>query len=503
MVPLGSLGAAERAAGQAICPIAESESEQGRLDLLRLNFPTRLRDEWTVEKLSRTLNMPASTSLRAVQSLAADLREQAELLNLSLSERSTMSRPEVIIPYDPEFLGDGFNAPLPTLKPQLLADAYAQGAVLDYTHYSLVMQARRRVAAFTAHNVDAARLVRVSGGLSWKMDERAGEYQLGPEMYANNQIDKGHLVRRADVLWGSVAEARAANKATYFYTNAAPQHQNFNQDEWVALEDWVLEEATDYSFRLCVFTGPVLRPEDPVLSDLPPDLRRAFRMQGAGQIPAAFWKIIVLRDALAGGDDLSAVAFAMKQSEMWADRDGSRLLQLKVHQVTIGAIEEWSGLDFGDLRNVDELQWSERMTRAAEEPVPFPVVRSKSDIVYWALHACARCASNSQHYSIPRKPARKSDWCDGSRAKRLPLQFGSFDAATAVAALSRDVSRLTQEVANLKGAAVRGQPRAVVDGAAAPAPANVLSNDAEGRVQRPPGVLPTPFDCASRARCVR
>lgn len=379
-----------------------------------------------------------------------------------------MSRPELIIPYNPKFLGDDFVVPVPALSDALRAAAFANGAVLDYTHFSLIMHATRRVAIVTAHNVDASRSVRVKGGLTWLQDERAGEHQLGPETYHANQLDKGHLVRREDVLWGSVPEARFANKATYFYTNAAPQHQNFSQDEWITLEDWVLDKATDFSYRLCVFTGPVLRDNDPVLTDLPPQLRAAIPATGPAQIPAAFWKVIVLRDAEAGGEDLSVVAFAMRQSEKWDDKEGRRLLNLKVHQVTLEAIEGWTGLDFGDLKSADELGWSESRVRAvaAGEAPEWPQVRGASDIVYsgpsrrlQGLRA-ARGGSGGRSAATRLTGARQAG--DVHAAADCGCGDMSFDAREAVAALSRDIARLTEIVA-AHGRA-REEP--------APAPAN-------------------------------
>lgn len=478
------LSSEERSVAQAIHAVAEDERGQLLTQRLRMTAPPNQAESHVpaVERLSRQTRLPAKAIYRAVKSLASQLLDQAGSHQLDLKARSLMARPEVVIPYDSEFLGDGFSVSLPQLTPSLLADTYAEGAVLDYTHYSLVMHARRRVAAYCAHNVDGSRIVRVAGGLPWKMDERVGEYQLGPEVYADNQLDRGHLVRRADVLWGTVAEARAANKATFFYSNAAPQHQNFNQDEWVALEDWILYDATDFSYRLCVFTGPVLRDDDPVLSDLPPDLRMAFRARGQAQIPAAFWKIITLRDARAGGDDLSAVAFAMKQSEMWNDKEGRRLLNLKVHQVTIQAIEGWTGLDFGTLRDVDELQWSERILRAAElsqEP-EWPVVRSAGDITYSGVSRRARgiraargaspAARTIQSRGVGTQPHSPCG-CDG----------GGFDAEKAVAALSRDLAQVVEILSGQKAPAAGG-PRGVgAEDAASSEPA--LSQEAESRLQ--------------------
>lgn len=448
---------------QTIHPIAPKEQFQSTFERTRLATGAEPRAS-SPSELAAELRLPVTTVERAIQEISTKLLQQGQSLGIDLRGRATMSRPELIIPYDPSFLGDGFTVPIPSLSDTLRGNAFADGAVLDYTHYSLIMHTPRRVAIVTAHNVDASRAVRVKGGLTWRLDERAGEHQLGPETYDANQLDKGHLVRREDVLWGTVPEAKLANKATYFYTNAAPQHKNFNQDEWVALEDWVLDKATEFSYRLCVFTGPVLRSNDPVLTDLPPNLRTAFRISGPAQIPAAFWKVVVLRDAQAAGEDLSVVAFAMRQSEMWNDREGRRLLSLKVHQVTLGAIEGWTGLDFGELKNADELAWSEGRTRAAgagEEP-EWPLVREATDIVYSGptrrLRGLRAMRSGA---STQRSATRVMPGVRDAGDLRATTDCGcggdaDFDAREAVAALSREVARLTEVVAAQAG--VRESP---------------------------------------------
>lgn len=490
----------ERMLVQAVHPLAAYEKDQAELDASRHAARQRASSRWDLGRLEKELSLPPATIGRAALGLAADLLDQAERLGLDLKARTPMTRPELIIPYDPAFLGDGFDVPLPRLSESLRTAAYAGGEVLDYTHFSLVMHAPRRVAIYTAHNIDASRMVRISTSHPWRMDERAGEFQMGPETYDNNQLDKGHLVRRMDVLWGSVETARLANKATFFYTNAAPQHQNFNQDEWLALENWVLERATDFSYRLSVFTGPVLRQDDPVLDDLPPNLRVAFRARGQAQIPAAFWKVIVLRDATAGGEDLAAVCFAMRQSDMWTDKDGDRLLNLKVHQVTLEAIEGWTGLDFGALKEADELAWSEERLRqrdAGKEP-PWPLIRDRSDLVFTGLfrrgrgHRAARTgaprfASASRRAAMPRQ---------GLGELRLAGDCGcgpkdSFDAREAIAALARDLALLTEAVAGQAQAAEAtqaagaspGGPRRLPEAGAGDAVPSTLPPEVEERAE--------------------
>jgi DNA/RNA endonuclease G (NUC1) len=278
--------------------------------------------------------------------------------------------PSLVVPYDPDFLGGGFRVPLPTPSARLLPDTFEGGRVLDYVHYSLAMHARRRTALFSACNVDASRMVRMAReGMPWLMDPRLpAAMQLGPSYYSNNAWDRGHLTRRQDALWGPVRIAREANAGTFYYTNAAPQHENFNQDEWAALEDWVLEHAADLSYRLCVITGPVLQAKDPALKD--------------AQVPAGFWKLIALRDATADGEDLSVVAFFMKQTEMSEDKLGRELLELQRYQVTVAALEKWTGLDFGPLRDADELAWSPLSLTAAEPEQVFRPISGPGDIVF-------------------------------------------------------------------------------------------------------------------------
>ncbi|MGN5392425.1 DNA/RNA non-specific endonuclease [Streptomyces sp. JL7001] len=49
------------------------------------------------------------------------------------------------------------------------------------------------------------------------------EAQIGNELYEDNPLDRGHLARRADLLWGAPLEAKKANKDSFHYTNITPQ----------------------------------------------------------------------------------------------------------------------------------------------------------------------------------------------------------------------------------------------------------------------------------------
>ena len=243
--------------------------------------------------------------------------------------------------YDPAFLGDGFHVPLPALGDALIDDA-AQTAdgktVLDYMHFSIAMSKSRRLAFYTAVNIDGNQLVDVKRSNDrWYFDPRIDEaYQIGPEFYQSNDIDRGHLVRRRDPNWG--VEAVKANEHTFHFTNCSPQHKNFNQKAWLDLEDYLLDNARDHSVKVSVFTGPVFREDDVSYRD--------------AQIPDQFWKVaVMLKDDAA----LSATAYLQTQEDLIGGDLEFVYGQFGTYQVPVTQIEELTGLDFGNLREADPL----------------------------------------------------------------------------------------------------------------------------------------------------
>lgn len=65
----------------------------------------------------------------------------------------------------------------------------------------------------TGASIDGAQLVEVGRGDDWHLDPRLpAEVQCGPAVYANNDLDRGHLVRRRDPVWGDQVIARHVNR---------------------------------------------------------------------------------------------------------------------------------------------------------------------------------------------------------------------------------------------------------------------------------------------------
>ena len=76
--------------------------------------------------------------------------------------------------------------------------------MLRYTHFSIVMNATRRLTFFTACNIDGSTSTNIRRSEDkWFLDPRIdASQQTGNELYANNDLDRGHMVRRLDPVLG-------------------------------------------------------------------------------------------------------------------------------------------------------------------------------------------------------------------------------------------------------------------------------------------------------------
>lgn len=265
--------------------------------------------------------------------------------------------------YDADFLG--VNLPVPTVTADLEADLAlpfdVDDPVLRYHHFSLVMSVSRRLARWTAVNLDGRRrFVTERSGDHWSFDPRiAADVQTGEPLYADNDLDRGHLVRRQDPVWGdTLEEALAASDDTFHFTNCAPQHANFNQsaETWLGLEDYVLTTVSGALLRASVFTGPVLSGDDPFYRDV--------------AIPLAFWKVVATVDDLG---DLHSSAYVLRQDELIADLArptavGPVFGAYKTFQVAVASVEEQTGVQFGVLRERDAFGSSGEVRRELSTP---------------------------------------------------------------------------------------------------------------------------------------
>lgn len=266
--------------------------------------------------------------------------------------------------YKPDFLGHGKRVNLPNLSADQAEDAVPVPGrtdfVLAYTHFSVIMCQSRRLCYFTAVNIDGDQSVNLRRTGSWALDPRIPEdSQCGNELYESNNLDRGHMVRRLDPVWGSNAIAKQANNDTFMYTNSCPQHAQLNQGIWNDLEDYILNNADERNLKVTGFTGPVFRSNDPVYRGV--------------KIPQDFWKVIVMVKA---NGQLSATAYMLTQKQLIGDLEAPGFVfgQFRTYQVSVRKIEILTGYSFGNLPTFDPLG----VTEAVSEP---RVISSANDLI--------------------------------------------------------------------------------------------------------------------------
>ncbi len=259
-------------------------------------------------------------------------------ISLTPESRPDPSPPvvEVVKGYDPRF------TPTEVPRPWMTDEQYRDAVLVDdspmipYTHFSLSMSKKRGFARFVAWNIDGGRIRRESrDGINFRLDPRVkAEFQHDDTLYKNNPLDRGHIARRADLVWGSPAEARKANVDSFFFTNIAPQHRAFNQSRlsgiWGELENAVFADVDVAELRISVLGGPLFRPDDPV--------HRGVR------IPKDFWKLLAYQDNADGR--FKVAAYLLTQRDLITDLEILELDPFRVYQVSLEKLEEETQLTF-------------------------------------------------------------------------------------------------------------------------------------------------------------
>ena len=209
--------------------------------------------------------------------IASDPESEAVEIDFDYSTR---------VGYEVDFLSKP-PIPLPMLGANVIGEPATNRQTgeyeLPYHHFSIVMNRIRRFAFFTAVNIDGKQYQPLDREKDrWVLDSRLDESeQVGESLYKNNDLDRGHLVRRLDPCWGVTELQRvAATSDTFHFTNCSPQHAKFNQNQgtWAGLENYILSNVSDERMRVTVFTGPVFSKTDPVYRGI--------------KLPKQFWKVV-------------------------------------------------------------------------------------------------------------------------------------------------------------------------------------------------------------------
>ena len=303
---------------------------------------------------ARTSALTPSSSLPAAKPAAeAEFREKTLKFDEDYNARSGHG-------YQADFL-EGWEIQQPKLtkahagKP--LEDEDGDPLVLPYYHYSLVMNADRRLVAWAASNVDYSEEARAHtrtrkeyGGENWRLDPRVA--LLAPGLQIENadfyapakKIDRGHIVRREDGAWGATPkEAEYGNSDTYHWTNCTPQSEAFNQSGkdgiWGKFEEHIQREVAPLGGRMTVFAGPVLNPDDP---------KHGYSNGGTIQVPMEFWKVVVCTAKEQGSVVRLAYGLVFDQTEP-VERLGYERMDMEdyeVYQMPLSEITKKTGVAF-------------------------------------------------------------------------------------------------------------------------------------------------------------
>jgi endonuclease G, mitochondrial len=296
--------------------------------------------------------------------------------------------------YNPAFIA-GFDVALPVVTDAALITPLRDGqpnleaGELKYEHFSLKMNKTKRVALFTATNIDGATYLSVdrqtgqvnaSEGETWFKDTRiSASAFLDQTFYSawSTYFDRGHLTRRSDPTWGTPETAERANADTFHFTNCSPQHFRFNQttNYWQGVEQYVLEQGVlktpNPDQHLCVFQGPIFDAQIDLWAD---DV----------QIPSSFWKIVVWK----GAKGLKAVGMVVDQLALLSESrkslgtpKPSTGVNVSHWRVPISSIEGRTGLDFGaGVRGADTVARADQPV-VGEEALRITPIQALTDIV--------------------------------------------------------------------------------------------------------------------------
>lgn len=201
--------------------------------------------------------------------------------------------------YNDFFLGKNFVVGMPNYKEyynDIAINKETTNYELDYIYYSVIQSKSRRVPIISASNIYRIKFEKFDRFGSFKKDNRINDdEQLTSKDYKQFNkikaatIEKGHMTKREDVQWdlnGIDDNAQKAAISTFYYPNAAPQHDSLNNGPWKYLENSVIIKGrVPEPAKVSVFTGPVL-------DNIDPEFKVKLHDGSIFKIPILFWKVI-------------------------------------------------------------------------------------------------------------------------------------------------------------------------------------------------------------------
>lgn len=231
------------------------------------------------------------------------------------------------------------NQLTPLLQPQPDNDHF-----LKYHHFTIAMNRERKMPLLAAVNINGAQSIEnPRDSDKWSYDPRIDKTeQLGKDIYKNNNLDLGHLIRRLDPVWGE--EALQADEDTFHFTVCAPQHKKLNRVTWLSLENYILKNTDLEDLKVSVFTGPVFSERDMDYRDI--------------KLPLQFWKMVAL---IKKDGTPSVTAYILSHEDYLSDMGERGIIgeegfgEYKTFQISLNRLQELTHLNIDKLKIYDPL----------------------------------------------------------------------------------------------------------------------------------------------------
>ncbi len=265
--------------------------------------------------------------------------------------------------FDPLFIDNSstinFESIIPETAKALLpkVEGNTKG-ILHYTNLSVLYNSKRKVPFVCAYNIDGSKKSStVKRANNFRADPRIDEsLQLSQGFYdliTNiTEFEIGHMAANNEMAWGNEAQLQAYQ--TFHFPNSVPQAANLNTGIWKSLETYIIDEAATIknNKRISVFTGPLLRNDDP-----------GYVKDPGFKLPLLFYKVVVFPTP----KGLYSTAFMMSHEQKLIEEkmflkppksemaemitetttpDFSDFIYKKVFQVNIKYLEKQTGLNF-------------------------------------------------------------------------------------------------------------------------------------------------------------
>jgi DNA/RNA endonuclease G (NUC1) len=215
------------------------------------------------------------------------------------------------------------------------------GEEFKYLHFSVVMNPARRLAWYVAYNMQPPEGARPTRKDMWMADPMLPRaFQPGNEHFRGTGYDRGHIARVAAVTWGTGRDMHISSRQAFFWTNTSPQHPWINRNWWLELDEWEASIVKTYG-RAVGFSGPVLRPDDPIHDYIEQTVGRLVAKR-TFRLPQAFWKVVV---APSKPGRFQVAGFVIEEREVKRLGPGAAR-QAVEYRVPLADIEKLVGIEF-------------------------------------------------------------------------------------------------------------------------------------------------------------